>query len=155
MRTVWTINPGNFPGAHFAVFPPALVEPMVKAGTSERGACPNCGVAWERVVEKTGHVNQREPAHVPGNTDTKVDSTGWAPTTRATDDWQPTCDCDAGEPVPCRVLDPFGGSGTVGLVCDQLGRDAVLIELNPEYVEMAHDRIYNDAPLFAQVEVMA
>ena len=67
--------------------------------------------------------------------------------------WRPTCTCDAGEPVPCRVLDPFGGSGTVGLVCDQLGRDAVLIELNGDYVTMARDRIYNDAPLFAQVDV--
>ena len=75
--------------------------------------------------------------------------------TSTTTGWAPTCTCDAGEPVPCRVLDPFGGSGTVGLVCDQLGRDAVLIDLSAEYVEMAHDRIYNDAPLFAQVEVVA
>jgi hypothetical protein len=43
----------------------------------------------------------------------------------------------------------------VGLVADQLGRDAVLIELNGDYVAMSHDRIYGDAPLFAQVEVMA
>lgn len=48
-----------------------------------------------------------------------------------------------GEPitVPCRVLDPFGGSGTTALVARQLGRDAILIELNPDYCEMARRRL--------------
>ena len=55
--------------------------------------------------------------------------------------WRPTCACDAGEPVPCTVLDPFGGSGTTGLVADQLGRNAILVELNPHYAEMARRRI--------------
>ena len=50
------------------------------------------------------------------------------------------------------VLDPFGGSGTVGLVADRLGREAVLVELNPEYCEMAKRRIESDAPLFAEVD---
>jgi DNA modification methylase len=48
------------------------------------------------------------------------------------------------------VLDPFGGAGTSGLVADQLGRRAILIELNPEYAAMASQRIYGDAPLFAE-----
>lgn len=39
------------------------------------------------------------------------------------------------------VLDPFGGAGTTGLVADQLGRDCTLIELNPEYAEMARKRL--------------
>jgi hypothetical protein len=43
LRNVWTINPAGFPGAHFATFPPALIRPMILAGTSERGACPSCG----------------------------------------------------------------------------------------------------------------
>lgn len=47
----------------------------------------------------------------------------------------------AGCPVGGVVLDPFGGAGTTGLVADQLGRDAILIELNPEYAEMADRRI--------------
>lgn len=50
------------------------------------------------------------------------------------------------------VLDPFGGSGTVGLVADKLGRSAVLIELNAEYAAMAERRIRDDCPLFAEVE---
>ena len=49
------------------------------------------------------------------------------------------------------VLDPFGGAGTTGLVADRLGRDAVLIELNPQYAQMARERITSDAPLFAAV----
>lgn len=49
------------------------------------------------------------------------------------------------------VLDPFGGAGTTGLVADRLGRDAVLIELNPDYADMARRRITGDAPLFSGV----
>ena len=39
------------------------------------------------------------------------------------------------------VLDPFGGAGTVGLVADSLGRDAILIELNADYCAMAERRL--------------
>jgi hypothetical protein len=39
LRTVWTVNPGSYKGAHFATWPPKLVRPMIKAGTSERGCC--------------------------------------------------------------------------------------------------------------------
>ena len=62
----------------------------------------------------------------------------------------------AGCPAGGTVLDPFGGAGTTGLVADRMGRDAILIELNPAYVEMAERRIrqagMNEArPLFAEV----
>lgn len=86
-RNVWTIATTAFSEAHFATFPPALVERCIKAG------CPVGGT----------------------------------------------------------VLDPFGGSGTTGLVADRLSRNAVLIDLNPEYVAMAVRRINDDAPLFAAV----
>ncbi len=46
----------------------------------------------------------------------------------------------AGCPVGGTVLDPFGGSGTTGMVALELGRKAVLIELNPEYAAMACER---------------
>jgi len=59
----------------------------------------------------------------------------------------------AGCPVGGTVLDPFGGAGTTGLVADQLQRNATLIELNPDYVEIARRRISADAPLFSDVEV--
>lgn len=50
------------------------------------------------------------------------------------------------------ILDPFGGAGTTGLVADRLQRDAILIELNPDYADMARSRISGDAPLFSEVE---
>lgn len=40
-----------------------------------------------------------------------------------------------------RVLDPFFGSGTTGVVCNELGRDCVGIELKPDYAELAHERL--------------
>ncbi len=50
----------------------------------------------------------------------------------------------AGCPKGGTVLDPFGGAGTTGLVADRLQRNAVLIELNPEYAAMAERRINTD-----------
>lgn len=47
----------------------------------------------------------------------------------------------AGCPPDGLVLDPFGGSGTVGLVANRLGRRAVLVDLNPEYAAQALRRI--------------
>lgn len=49
------------------------------------------------------------------------------------------------------VLDPFGGAGTTGLVADRMGRNAILIELNPEYAEIARKRITQDCPMFTSV----
>lgn len=52
----------------------------------------------------------------------------------------------AGCPVGGTVLDPFGGSGTVGEVCRIHQRNAVLIELNPEYEPLIKQRIGADVP---------
>ena len=46
----------------------------------------------------------------------------------------------AGCPEGGTVLDPFGGSGTTGVVATLHKRNAVLIELNPDYIEMAKQR---------------
>jgi site-specific DNA-methyltransferase (adenine-specific) len=54
--------------------------------------------------------------------------------------WVAGCRCGR-EPVPDRVLDPFGGAGTTALAAAQLGRDAITIELNPEYAAIARDRL--------------
>lgn len=48
------------------------------------------------------------------------------------------------------VLDPFLGSGTTAMVADRLGRDAIGIELNPKYVEIAKRRIESDERLFSE-----
>lgn len=76
-RSVWTVTTKPFKGAHFATFPPDLIEPCVLAG------CPVGGT----------------------------------------------------------VFDPFGGAGTTALVALKHGRNAILSELNPEYVALAHERI--------------
>jgi DNA modification methylase len=87
-RSVWTITTKPYSGAHFAVMPPDLVEPCIKAG------CPEGGT----------------------------------------------------------VLDPFAGSGTTLAVAAQLGRSGIGCELNPEYIELANQRIAKakaKTPLFA------
>jgi len=82
-RSVWTVATKPYKGAHFATFPPKLIEPCILAG------CPEGGT----------------------------------------------------------VLDPFCGSGTTGMVALRHGRRFIGIELNAEYVDMAHRRIQGDMPL--------
>lgn len=52
----------------------------------------------------------------------------------------------AGCPVGGAVLDPFGGSGTTAQVAMEHFRNAVLCELNPEYVTLIHQRLGNIQP---------
>ncbi|HST21676.1 MAG TPA: DNA methyltransferase, partial [Blastocatellia bacterium] len=105
-RTVWNINTGSFHGAHFATFPPRLVEPCILAGTSQKGCCPACGSPY-----------------------------------MCGEEWTPGCDCDAGAPIPCTVLDIFNGAATTGLAALKNGRNYIGIELKPEYVEISRQRI--------------
>jgi len=49
----------------------------------------------------------------------------------------------AGCPVNGVVLDPFMGAGTTGVVAKMYGRNYIGIELNPDYVKMAENRIHN------------
>jgi hypothetical protein len=143
IRDVWTIPTEPCAAAHFAVMPSALVEPCIKAGTSERGCCPQCGAPWQRVVEKSRAprgdcLGKRDD----GCFDHGQQGTPYMMVTSTTTlGWRPTCQCDAGEPAPCVVLDPFFGAGTVGLVSERLGRSYIGIELNPEYAEIARRRI--------------
>ena len=50
------------------------------------------------------------------------------------------------------ILDPFAGSGTVGLVADRLDRDAILLDVKPDYGLMSTRRVVQDAPMFVQLE---
>ncbi|KKM98940.1 hypothetical protein LCGC14_1152790 [marine sediment metagenome] len=147
-RSVWEIATQPSPLPHYAVFPEKLVEPCILAGTSEWGCCPECAAPWERVVEvdKTQRVGPSSRGgnygDVPRDDGTKVMQGGYEAGRRymTTDKgWRPTCKHEA-EPVPCTVLDPFAGSGTVGLVAERLGRHSVLIDANEDYVKMARER---------------
>jgi len=143
LRNVWAVNPKPFPDAHFAVYPPGLVRPCIRAGTSEKGACAECGAPWERVVRRETATPGQNPGH---NRDTGVRNDGeragsWTDQKSETVGWEPNCDCDIDDRDPCLVLDPFAGAGTTGVVCTELGRRFLGIELNPEYAEMAKRRI--------------
>mgnify|MGYP003651957816 FL=1 len=54
----------------------------------------------------------------------------------------------AGCPEGGVVLDPFGGSGTTGIVATQNNRNAILIELNQKYIDIANKRIDKELGLF-------
>ena len=54
----------------------------------------------------------------------------------------------AGCPEGGVVLDPFGGAGTTGIVAQSLNRQAILIELNPEYIEISKNRIDKEFGMF-------
>jgi DNA modification methylase len=154
-RSVWHVATQPYPDAHFATFPEALIEPCILAGTSEKGECPQCGKAWERMVERqpmevTPTVKRAAWQAVDDKARTQVGGTMTKPPSSQTLGWQPTCTCDAGDPVPQTVLDPFSGSGTTGAVAVRHQRNFVGCELNPAYVELARKRIGAVAPLFAE-----
>jgi len=142
-RTVWEIATQPYKNAHFAVFPEKLVEPCVKAGTSEKGACPDCGAPWERVVERiaTNHISRQDRQNATGGAVTGGVGKNFPDVESKTLGWQPTCKCGREDTVPCVTLDPFSGAGTVGVVCKHFKREFIGIELNPEYVTMAEKRI--------------
>jgi len=143
LRDVWTIPTKGYPGAHFATFPPALIEPCIKAGTSAEGCCPECGAPWVRVTEASQR--QLQTTNNPGKQDevTGWNRDKWPRTSKetTTTGWQPTCECNAGDPVPCTVLDPFMGSGTTAEVARANGCRCVGIELNSEYINLAAERL--------------
>jgi DNA modification methylase len=152
------VNPSPYKEAHYATFPPKLVEPMIKASTSEKGCCPECGAPWARVTEvldPNSRLGKGYHDHTDdlGRGQRGVFPAEGAPSKRTTG-WRPTC-AHAAEPVPQTVLDCFGGSGTVGLVADRLNRNAILCELKPDYSHQANGRIIDDAPLFSTLEMFA
>jgi site-specific DNA-methyltransferase (adenine-specific) len=152
-RSVWTVTTRPYQGAHFATFPPKLIEPCILAGTSERGVCPHCGDPWQRLVHRPKAPNEvftntksidpaRNRTMGGGLKQTGEKLTRWrAENPSVTTGWTPTCKCPEHEPVSAAVLDPFGGSGTTAVVAQQHGRHAILIELNPAYIALAEERI--------------
>jgi hypothetical protein len=148
IRSVWTIATQPYPGAHFATFPPKLVEPCIKAGTSERGVCSECGAPWRRVVKRESappevFTNRAAPTDELIYSGSRVNGEMRGAGQRLQDwrdahppqttGWQPSC-VHTADPIPAAILDPFAGSGTVGLVAQHLSRRAILIDLNADYL---------------------
>ena len=151
-RDVWSIATTPYPEAHFATFPPELVEPCILAGSSEKGCCSECGTPIKRQV--TSETVFMGGSGAAGRSAEDANANGkWAGerygdnlalgpgTITKTVGWAPQCKCNAST-VPCVVLDPFGGAGTVGLVARNLNRRAVLIEIGPQYCTMADTRVH-------------
>lgn len=121
-RSVWTVATGAFSEAHFATFPPDLIEPMVLAGTSERGCCPTCGAPFRRVIDRTfipqGDVSLDKGMRGAGDQKPMDETNGWQNFPRGTTDartagWYPTCRC-TGTP-PLRDLPDDDGDAELGI----------------------------------------
>lgn len=103
-RSVWTVSSQGYPGAHFATFPPKLIEPMILAGTSEKGACVTCGAPWRRIVEERKLTRPRPNDYVKR---TGEDGTGLscANTVAGVDSvtlgWSPSCSCYGVDTIEC------------------------------------------------------
>ena len=153
---VWQINTEPLKLSHFAPFPSLLVENLIKAGCPQ-WICRACGKARERIVKV--RINEdKVPDKWKRTYRGKVELSN-SPTQRSVSElykealskerytigWT-DCGCGAGW-VSGVVLDPFAGSGTVGVVAERLGRNSILIDLNKEYCEMALKRL---KPLVAQ-----
>ncbi len=144
-RSVWSIATQPYGGAHFATFPEQLAERCILAGTSAVGGCGSCGAPWRRITEAGArltsgggsrkHVAVRRQQGASGTLVTGA----WHE--HITTGWAPSCRCDAPRPVPCVVLDPFAGTGTVGAVTRRLGRDAVLCEASISYADLIVRRV--------------
>ena len=153
LRNVWCINPQAYKGSHYATFPEDLVEPCIKVATSEKGVCPKCGKQWARVVDISGgtigkswHDHSDDIGKGMTQQQEGKPLATWKgqkekenPYNRTTLGWRATCKCNAGEPVPAVVFDPFSGSGTVAAVAAKLGRNYLGIEINPDYIKDQSD----------------
>lgn len=149
-RSVWEIATQPYPEAHFATYPETLVEPCIKAGTSQKGCCPACGSPWARILDDSEEAKARlGTAWHDHQDDLARGQRGTPPALKGpakiTKGWRPTCSCDAGDPVPCTVYDPFTGSGTTGAVAVTHGRDFIGHELSGEYIPLSEKRILEAA----------
>lgn len=168
LRSVWTIPTQTFAKAHFATFPEKLVATCLKAGTSSKGCCPECGTPWRRVVEKSSHGDWHGRKGTPDELGKgQVGKPIPADYVCRTIGWEPGCGCYANyatsglcdqdqQPhavIPCTVLDPFVGSGTTLAVAKQLGLHGIGIDASAKYLDMAKRRIENPRPEPEAVQV--
>jgi len=150
-RSVWSVSPESYPGAHFATWPTDLVDLMVKAGSSERGCCPTCLAPMNRIVDKVGNTTGRhleygvyEKATDRGiSSSARVSLGGEMPlSTHITVGWEKSCTCPDFEPIRCTVMDTFSGSGTTGVVSLAGGRNYTGLDLNKgHYLDLAYARL--------------
>jgi len=165
MEDVWRIATAPYPEAHFATFPPALVRPIILAATSPK-VCAECGAPYAPVIERG---EPRREQQIACGSDKDGTYTGEATKdflSNSAEDasavkarilagmvekrvigYRATCGCNCAETARATVLDPFGGSGTVGQVALEAGRAAILIELAEHYLPLIAKRCGELLPL--------
>jgi DNA modification methylase len=144
------VNPKGTTIEHFASYPPRLIVPIIRSGTSEKGCCAECGAPRKRIVEKGAPDREHQKAcggeggEYNGNSTKDFAGAGVqvagdvkrrvlaSMVERKTIRWDDTCECKA-KSVPCKVLDPFSGTGCSLMVARDEGRDSTGCELNPVY----------------------
>lgn len=145
-RTVWTISTKPFKGAHFAVFPPELIKPPIKAGCPKQ-VCLKCGkprtpIFNRKLVDTKGWGKATKDAtgNCQGSQSMMRDGKGRAGTSVVKKVGYTDCGCAAGFRKGI-VLDPFIGSGTTALVAIEEARHFIGFDLNKDYIKMAYDRL--------------
>lgn len=153
-RSIWTISSEPYKGKHFAAFPTMLAWKCIQAATSAGGCCPACGAPYAPIVQKC-RVPTR-PGEASKFNKWKQDEASKADGQRSTASpnrdpqrhvavkrtlgYRATCACNAGDPVPCTVADPFTGSGTTMQVAIHAGRRFVGSEIAAHYLPLIQER---------------
>ena len=132
-RSVWTVTTKPYSEAHFATFPPDLIEPCILAGCPEH-VCKKCGKARTRITESEQIKRRRKTPVTKPCDDRSPSANAVAGVETKTTGWS-DCGCGAGF-QPGIVLDPFMGSGTTAMVAYENRRDYVGCELNPDYIKL-------------------
>lgn len=129
---------------HFAAFPEELVRRCL--ASAPREVCGMCGAPWRRVTAPAAEYAKLLGHDLNTKGFQRRMVTGYAKSGVSvsadyqTLGWEPTCTCGA-DMQPSVVLDPFCGSGTVGVVARETGRRFVGVDLNPDYLRLAAARI--------------
>lgn len=137
---VWDVPTTGYSGAHYAVFTPNLVRRPIVAMTPKR-VCLGCGKPSRRIVKRE-QVTTGRTTNGPKNDGRKDETPAYDNRTAVASEtvgWT-KCGCDEGW-RPGRVCDPFGGSGTTGMVASAHGFDAILIDLDDRNEDLARERL--------------
>lgn len=153
-RSVWKIPTYPFSKAHFAVYPEALIETPVKAGCPQY-ICKRCGKPRKKIYK--GKSSFAFNIRVRDAQNGRIKYSDRGASEKEMSDYEESsyggdgikfsgytnCGCNSGWKNGV-LLDPFAGAGTTLKVAKELGRSAIGIELNPDYVKIIQERLNRD-----------
>jgi site-specific DNA-methyltransferase (adenine-specific) len=137
-RAVWTITTKPYKEAHFAVYPPELIETPIKAGCPQF-ICNECGKPRIKITESKIVKRKRLNEFTQPTKDRSLSPNSYVGKEVISESYS-DCGCNAGFHQGI-VLDPFIGSGTTAAVAKSLGRNYIGIELNPDYLDLIKNRV--------------